>query len=66
MYSFCAQINNGILINYFFNDKKDTELYNALEYLIKFILPAEDVREVNEQFFNFQRIINDIVNVDNF
>ena len=66
MYSFSTQIDNGILINSFFNNKKDTELYNALEYLIKFILPADDVREINKQFFNFQRIINDIINVNNF
>ena len=62
MYSFSAQINNGILINSFFNSKKDTELYNALEYLIKFIFPSQDVREINKEFFNFQLIINDIIN----
>ena len=60
MYSFASQINNGILINSFFNDKNDTELNNALEYLINFILPAEDVRDVNEQFFNFRQIMNDL------
>lgn len=61
MYSFAAQINNGILINSFINDKSDNELYNALEYLVKYICPAEDVRLVNEQFFNFGQIINDII-----
>ena len=60
MYSFASQINNGILINSFFNDKNDTELNNALEYLINFILPAEDVRDVNEEFFNFRQIMNDL------
>ena len=60
MYSFAAQINNGILINSFFNDKNDTELNNALEYLINYILPADDVREVNEEFFNFSKIIKDL------
>ena len=62
MYSFAAQINNGILINSFFNDKSDTDLNNALEYLINFILPAEDVREVNKEFFNFEQIMNDLIN----
>ena len=62
MYSFAAQINNGILINTFINDKNDNELYNALEYLIKYISPAEDVREINERFFNFRQIINEIIN----
>jgi Dullard-like phosphatase family protein len=61
MYSFAAQINNGILINSFFNDKNDNELNNALEYLMNFILPAEDVREVNEKFFNFEQIIHEII-----
>ena len=62
MYSFAAQISNGILINTFINDKNDNELYNALEYLVKYIYPAEDVRDVNEKFFNFRQIINDIIN----
>jgi len=62
MYSFAAQINNGILINSFFNDKNDMDLNNALEYLINYILPAKDVREVNEEFFNFRQIMNDIIN----
>ena len=60
IYSFAAQINNGILINSFFNDKNDIELNNALEYLINYILPADDVREVNEEFFNFGQIIKDL------
>ena len=61
MYSFAAQINNGILINIFINDKNDNELYNALEYLIKYIYPAKDVREINEQFYHFQEIIDQII-----
>ena len=60
MYSFAAQINNGILINSFFNDRNDSELNNALEYLINYIYPADDVRKVNEEFFNFRQIINDL------
>ena len=62
MYSFATQISNGILINTFINDKNDNELYNALEYLVKYIYPAEDVRDVNEKFFNFRQIINEIIN----
>ena len=61
MYSFASQINNGILINTFINDKSDNELYNALEYLIKYIYTAEDIRDVNERFFSFQQIMNDII-----
>ena len=60
IYSFSAQINNGILVNSFFNDKNDIELYNVLGYLLNFLVKAEDVRVVNEQFFNFDKIINDL------
>ena len=60
IYSFSAQINNGILVNSFFNDKNDIELYNVLGYLLNFLIKAEDVRVVNEQFFNFDKIINDL------
>ena len=60
IYSFSAQINNGILVNSFFNDKNDIELYNVLEYLLNFLVKADDVRNINEQFFNFDKIINDL------
>ena len=66
MYSFAAQLKNGILINSFYYDKNDNELYNVLGYLLNFILPADDVREVNEQFFNFQQITNDLLNINNY
>ena len=61
IYSFTAQLNNGILINSFYTDKNDNELSNVLSYLNNYILPAEDVREVNENFFGFQKIVNDII-----
>ena len=60
IYSFAPQLDNGILINSFFFDKKDDELQNVLSYLIEFILPADDVRKVNEQFFGFKRIVEDM------
>ena len=60
IYSFAAQINNGILVNSFFNDKNDIELYNVLGYLLNFLIKADDVRVINEQFFNFDKIINDL------
>ena len=66
MYSFAAQLSNGILINSFYNDKNDTELYNVMSYLLNYILPEEDIRKVNEQFFNFQQIKNDLMSVNNF
>jgi Dullard-like phosphatase family protein len=60
IYSFSAQICNGILVNSFFNDKNDIELYNVLSYLLSFLVKADDIRVINEQFFNFDRIINEI------
>lgn len=56
MYSFTTQLSNGILIDSFYGDKNDVELYNVLNYLLKFILPSDDIREVNEKFFGFKRI----------
>ena len=60
IYSFAPQLDNGILINSFFCDKKDNELENVLSYLIEFILPSDDVRKTNEQFFGFKRIVEDM------
>jgi Dullard-like phosphatase family protein len=61
IYSFTAQLNNGILINSFYTDKNDNELSNVLSYLNNYILPADDVREVNENFFGFKKIVDDII-----
>ena len=60
MYSFSSQLTNGILINSFYNDKNDIELYNVLGYLLNFLIKANDVRLMNEQFFNFQRFLDDL------
>ena len=60
MYSFAAQLDNGILINSFFNDKEDNELSNVLSYLFNYILPAEDVRKINEEFFGFKKIVDEM------
>ena len=62
MYSFAPQLNNGILINSFINDKNDNELLNVLSYLVNYILPCDDVRKVNEQFFGFKKIVDDMIN----
>jgi Dullard-like phosphatase family protein len=60
IYSFSAQLTNGILINSFYNDKNDIELFNVLGYLLNFLLKVDDVRIINEEFFNFQKISNDL------
>jgi Dullard-like phosphatase family protein len=60
LYSFMNQISNGILINSFYGDKSDMELLNVLNYLIGFLSNAQDVRKVNEHFFNFKSIMEEI------
>ena len=60
IYSFSAQLNNGILVNSFFNDKNDYELNNVLGYLLNYLVKTDDVRVINEQIFNFEKIINDL------
>ena len=59
MYSFAAQISNGILINSFYSNKKDNELLNVFGYLISHIYSAEDVRKINEETFQFKKIRNE-------
>jgi Dullard-like phosphatase family protein len=59
LYSFCNQISNGVLINSFFNDKDDRELFNLFNYLNMYISNASDVREVNEKVFNFNSFLKD-------
>ena len=56
IYSFSNQLNNGILINSFYGDKSDIELFNVISYLFEYILPSDDVRKVNETFFGFEKI----------
>ena len=56
IYSFSAQLNNGILINSFYDNKNDFELFNVLSYLFEHILPSDDVRIINDKFFGFEKI----------
>ena len=60
IYSFIPQLSNGILINSFYYDRKDEELNNVLRYLINFIFPADDVRKINEKFFGFKKILENL------
>jgi Dullard-like phosphatase family protein len=56
LYSFANQISNGVLINSFYHDKDDRELFNLYSYLKNYLLNVPDVRHVNDQFFNFEMI----------
>ena len=62
IYSFAAQLNNGILVNSFFIDKNDIELFNVLQYLLNYLVKADDIRLINERFFNFEQIANSLNN----
>ena len=53
-------MSNGILINSFYYDKKDEELNNVLRYLISYIYSANDVRTINDKFFGFKQILEDL------
>ena len=61
LYSFANQLGNGVLINSFYNDKEDQELDNLKNYLVGYLSQANDVREVNEQIFNFSSILNEML-----
>ena len=60
MYSFANQLSNGILINSFYFDKNDCDLYSVMNYLMTYIAPAYDVRKINRMFFNFEEILKQI------
>ena len=59
LFSFANQLNNGILITSFFDDKNDTFLSNVKEYL-EFIKNEKDIREINKESFKFEEIKEDI------
>jgi Dullard-like phosphatase family protein len=65
LYSFTNQISNGILINSFYNDKEDKELFNVLNYLQSYLVSTKDVRLINEKVFNFGSIIEEFMAISN-
>lgn len=56
IFSFARQLDNGILVTSFYNDEEDCFLGNLIYYLKERILPCEDVRTVNNEFFRFAEI----------
>ena len=60
LYSFMNQLSNGILISTFINNKNDLELYKLMNYLVNCVYWAKDVREINEEIFNFSGIFDEI------
>ena len=53
--SFYFQIFNGIPIIPFYNNKKDTEMYELEKYLMS-LLDVPDVRPINEKMFRMKDI----------
>ena len=60
LFSFANQLNNGILITSFFDDKKDTFLDNVKNYL-EYIKNESDIREINKESFRFEEIKEEII-----
>ncbi len=60
MYSFANQLGNGILINSFYYDKNDYDLFSVMSYLLTYIAPTDDVRKINEMFFHFEDILKQL------
>ena len=59
LFSFANQLNNGILITSFFEDKNDTFLNNVKDYL-EYIKDEKDIREINKESFKFEEIKENI------
>ena len=59
IYSFCNNLNNGILINSFF-EGEDDDLMHIYYYLDNYIKNSQDVRKVNENLFGFEKFLNSI------
>ena len=64
LFSFANQLNNGILITSFFDDKNDTFLDSVKEYL-EYIKNEKDIRQANKDSFRFEEIKEDIIRNDN-
>ena len=59
-YSFGYQIDNGIPIISWHDDRYDKELYNLIDY-IKVLARAADIREINRQTFRLRSFYEDYI-----
>jgi CTD small phosphatase-like protein 2 len=59
-YSFGYQLNNGIPIISWTDDKNDKELFNLLDYM-KVLSRAPDIRTVNEKTFHLATFHDDYI-----
>ena len=60
IYSFAAQLNNGILVNSFYDNKEDEDLFNLTNYL-EIIKQEKNITEFNESNFRFKNLLEDII-----
>ena len=58
MYSFSNQLSNGILVNSYFGEKQNEDLKDLAAYLYEQILNANDIRKINKETFQFDKIFN--------
>lgn len=63
VYSFGFQLDNGIPILPFYNDKQDLELNLLISYFKK-LLRVQDVRTVHRKHFEFSELLHK--NIENF
>lgn len=64
MFSFGNNLNNGILISSFYNDKEDNMLFNLANYL-SCLVNVDDIRSVNKDHFHFQKYLEQIKKEEN-
>ena len=53
LYSFMNQPSNGMLVNSFYTNYKDTQLISAKNFLINHIFPCDDIRKECEKWYHF-------------
>ena len=57
LYSFMNQPSNGMLVNSFYTNHKDTQLISAKNFLINYILPCDDIRKECEKWYHFTELL---------
>ena len=57
LYSFMNQPSNGMLVNSFYTNHKDTQLISAKNFLINHIFPCNDIRKECEKWYHFTNLL---------
>ena len=56
LYSFMNQPSNGMLVNSFYTNHKDTQLISAKNFLVNHIFPCDDIRKECEKWYHFTKL----------